>query len=378
MNRIFRVGIQQGIRSITLILLPIAFISLVAWATAGSSSGNTADPLRAALWFFLAAHQVPLFLSLSDSTSSGSLTFLPIGALLIPFFALRSGFIRMTETLGSPSNSRDKRNYILALALSYSVMAYLIALPTLGGTVAAPFYIAIPVLILVSYVAIFIASGALPNHKLQFPWQRALRLAWIMTVALIGIGSIILSASLIYHFEVVLNLTKVVEPGVFGGLVLLLGQILYIPNVAISALSYVAGSGVSIGAGSLLSPFVHRIDEIPAIPILGALPSNSYPTVFLFAILVISLGTFIARYGIRTYSDEVEAKRFYISFALIFFALLFILSRASSGELLSSNLSSVGPIWWAFPIVLTLEVLIGLTIYIYAPKVLQKIRSRND
>jgi hypothetical protein len=135
---------------------------------------------------------------------------------------------------------------------------------------------------------------------------------------------------------------------------------------------------VSIGAGSLLSPFVHRIDEIPAIPILGALPSNSYPFVFLFTIPVIALGTLLARYGIRTYSDEVEAKRFYISFALIFFALLFILSRASSGELLSSNLSSVGPIWWAFPIVLTLEVLIGLTIYIYAPKVLQKIRSRND
>ena len=378
MNRIIRVGIQQGIRSITLILLPIAFISLVAWATAGSSSGNTADPLRAALWFFLAAHQVPLFLSLSDSTSSGSLTFLPIGALLIPFFALRSGFIRMTETLGSPSNSRDKRNYIIALALSYSGIAYLIALPTLGGTVAAPFYIAIPVLILVSYVAIFIASGALPNHKLQFPWQRALRLAWIMTIALIGIGSIILSASLVYHFEVVVNLTKVVEPGVFGGLVLLLGQILYIPNIAISALSYVAGSGVSIGAGSLLSPFVHRIDEIPAIPILGALPSNSHPFVFLFAIPFIALGTFLARYGIRTYSDEIEAKRFYISFALIFFTLLFILSRASSGELLSSNLSSVGPIWWAFPIVLTLEVLIGLAIYIYAPKVLLKIRSRDE
>lgn len=378
MNRIIRVGIQQGIRSITLILLPIAFISLVAWATAGSSSGNTADPLRAALWFFLAAHQVPLFLSLSDSTSSGSLTFLPIGALLIPFFALRSGFIRMTETLGSPSNSRDKRNYIIALALSYSGIAYLIALPTLGGTVAAPFYIAIPVLILVSYVAIFIASGALPNHKLQFPWQRALRLAWIMTIALIGIGSIILSASLVYHFEVVVNLTKVVEPGVFGGLVLLLGQVLYIPNIAISALSYVAGSGVSIGAGSLLSPFVHRIDEIPAIPILGALPSNSHPFVFLFAIPFIALGTFLARYGIRTYSDEVEAKRFYISFALIFFTLIFILSRASSGELLSSNLSSVGPIWWAFPIVLTLEVLIGLAIYIYAPKVLLKIRSRNE
>ena len=167
MNRIIRVGIQQGIRSITLILLPIAFITLVAWATAGSSSGNTADPLRAALWFFLAAHQVPLQLSLSDSTSSGSLTFLPIGALLIPYFSLRSGFIRMTETLGAPKSSREKRTYTLTLAISYSLIAYLIALPTLGGTVKAPFYLALPVMIFVSYISIFISSGALPNHKLQ-------------------------------------------------------------------------------------------------------------------------------------------------------------------------------------------------------------------
>ena len=377
MNRILRVGIQQGIRSITLIILPIAFISLVAWATAGSSSGNTADPLRAAFWFFLAAHQVPLQLSLSDSTSSGSLTFLPIGALLIPFFALRSGFLRMTETLGAPKSSRDKRNYILVLALSYSLISYLFALPTLGGTVKAPFYLAIPVLLIVAYISIFIASGALPNHKLQFPWQRALRLAWIIVVALIGIGSILLSASLIYHFEVVLNLTRVVEPGIFGGLVLLLGQILYIPNISVSALSYVAGSGVSIGAGSLLSPFTHRIDEIPAIPILGALPTNSHSLVFLFAALVMALGTFAASYGRRTYADLVEVKRFYFSLTLILFALLFIISRATSGELLSSNLSSVGPIWWALPIVVTLEILAGGAFYIYAPKLLTKIRNRN-
>lgn len=377
MNRIIRVGIQQGIRSITLILLPIAFITLVAWATAGSSSGNTADPLRAALWFFLAAHQVPLQLSLSDSTSSGSLTFLPIGALLIPYFALRSGFIRMTETLGAPKSSREKRTYTLTLAISYSLIAYLISLPTLGGTVKAPFYFALPVMILVSYISIFISSGALPNHKLQFPWQRALRLSWIFLIALIGIGSLALTASLIYHFDVVLNLTKVVEPGIFGGIVLLLGQILYIPNIAVSALSYIAGSGVSIGGGSLLSPFIHRIDEIPAVPILGALPATNHIFVFLFAMLIVALGAFVGNYGERTYSDVVELKRFYISFTLIFFALLFAIARASSGELLSSNLSSVGPIWWALPIVATLEIIAGVALYIYAPKVLAKIRTRN-
>lgn len=376
MNRIVRVGLQQGIRSITLILLPISFITLVAWATAGSSSGNTADPLRAALWFLLAAHQVPLQLSLSDSTSSGSLTFLPVGALLIPFFALRSGYLRMVDSLGAPKG-RDKRSYVLALTTSYSLICYLITLPTLGGTVQAPFYLALPVIFLVSVVATFISSGMLPNHKLQFPWQRALRLAWIILVALIGNGSLIVSLSLVYHFNVVVNLTKVVEPGIFGGLVLLIGQILYIPNFAVSALSYISASGITIGEGSLLSPFTHRIDEIPAIPILGALPATSHAYLFLLALLIFVLGAFVVNYGSRTYSDEIERKRFYLSFTLIFFLLSLLVARISSGELFSSNLPSVGPLWWALPIVVTAEIAVGGAIYFFAPRLIAKLRARN-
>lgn len=376
MYRIFRVGLQQGIRSITLILLPISFITLITWATAGSSTGNTADPLRAGLWFLLAAHQVPLQLSLSDATSSGSLTFLPVGALLIPFFALRSGYLRMIETLGSP-NGREKRSYVFALASCYSLITYLLTLPALGGTVKAPFYIAIPVIFIVSSVSIFLVSGMLPSHKLQFPWQRALRLAWIIVIGLIGVGSTVVALSLIYHFNVVTNLTRVVDPGIFGGIVLLIGQILYIPNIAVSALSYIAGSGVTIGGGSLLSPFVHRIDELPAIPILGALPATSHTFIFLAAILISVIGVFVVKYASRTYSDAIELKRFYISFALIFFALILLVSRVSSGELFSSNLPSVGPLWWALPIVVTGEIVIGGLIYQLTPKVVAKLRSQN-
>ena len=93
--------------------------------------------------------------------------------------------------------------------------------------------------------------------------------------------------------------------------------------------------------------------------------------------LIVALGAFVGNYGERTYSDVVELKRFYISFTLIFFALLFAIARASSGELLSSNLSSVGPIWWALPSVATLEIIVGGALYIYAPKALAKIRTRN-
>lgn len=376
MNRILRVGLQQGIRSITLILLPISFITLVAWATAGSSSGNTADPLRAGLWIFLAAHQVPLQLSLSDATSAGSLAFLPVGALLIPFFALRSGYLRMVETLGVP-NGRKKRSYILSLATNYSIISFLLALPTLGGTVKVPFYIAFPIILTVSTLATFIASGMFPSHKLQFPWQHALRLAWIVLIALIGFGSVVVSLSLIYHFRVVENLTQVVEPGIFGGLVLLIGQILYIPNIAIAALSYISGAGVTIGAGSLLSPFIHRIDEIPAIPILGALPATSQSLIFLASLPIIAFGALVVNYGGNAYRDEIELKRFYISFAVIFCILLLLVARISSGELMSPNLPSVGALWWALPLVVTAEILLGGAIYIFTHWLLTKLRSHR-
>mgnify|MGYP003338747930 CR=1 FL=1 len=48
MPALLLVSFKQAVRSTTLIILPLSFISLVAWATAGSSTGNTADPLRAA------------------------------------------------------------------------------------------------------------------------------------------------------------------------------------------------------------------------------------------------------------------------------------------------------------------------------------------
>ncbi|MFM1788997.1 MAG: hypothetical protein RLZZ12_346 [Actinomycetota bacterium] len=376
MTRILRVGLQQGIRSLTLVLLPISFISLVAWATAGSSSGNTADPLRAALWFFLAAHQVPLQLALSDATLSGSLTFLPVGGVLIPFFATRSGYMRMIETLGDPSH-RERRLYIISFASSYAILGYLISLIALGGTVEAPFYIALPILFAISAISAFLVSGALPKHKLQFPWQRALRVVWISSVALIGFSSLVVAASLIYRFDVVLNLTRVIEPGVFGGLVLLMGQLLYLPNVAISALSYISGSGISIGTGSLLSPFIHRIDEIPAIPILGALPVKANLYALVLSIAIIAIGSLMARYALSTYSDFSETKRFFLSATLISLALLLVLARLSSGQLLSSSLPSVGPVWWAMPLVVTAQFALGAALFTFTPKLFAKVKKQD-
>ena len=371
------VSFKQAVRSITLILLPLSFISLIAWATAGSSTGNTADPLRAALWFFLIAHHIPLDLSLSNNAISGALTYFPIGALLIPFLAIRSGYRKIIEEQGEFA-PRQKRLLIISLAFSYAAFGTILSLFATGNTVSAPFYLVFPILFIVAGLSAFLSSNLLPEHGIKFPWQRALKVSWIVLMALIGIGGVIFSLSLGWHFTTVLQLTQVIEPGIFGGLAFLAVQILYLPNFAIAALSYLAGSGVVIGNGSWLNPFVHRIDEIPAIPLLGGLPVHPHPYLILLMLLFVAIGFLIARYGEGIYSDRVEQQRFYLATLGFIVALTLFIARASSGELLSSNLSSVGPQWWLMPIMLTLEIALGIALRIYLPILINKIReSRN-
>jgi hypothetical protein len=377
MSGMLLVSFKQAVRSITLILLPLSFISLIAWATAGSSTGNTADPLRAALWFFLIAHHIPLDLSLSNNAISGALTYFPIGALLIPFLAIRSGYRKIIEEQGEFA-PRQKRLLIITLALSYATVGTILSLFATGNTVSAPFYLVFPILFIVAGLSAFLSSNLLPEHGIKFPWQRALKVSWIVLMALIGIGGVIFSLSLGWHFTTVLQLTQVIEPGIFGGLAFLAVQILYLPNFAIAALSYLAGSGVVIGNGSWLNPFVHRIDEIPAIPLLGGLPVHPHPYLILLVLLFVAIGFLIARYGEGIYSDRVEQQRFYLATLGIIAVLTLFIARASSGELLSSNLSSVGPQWWLMPIMLTLEIALGIALRIYLPILINKIReSRN-
>ena len=377
MSGMLLVSSKQAVRSITLILLPLSFISLIAWATAGSSTGNTADPLRAALWFFLIAHHIPLDLSLSNNAISGALTYFPIGALLIPFLAIRSGFRKIIEEQGEFA-PRQKRLLIISLAFSYAAFGTILSLFATGNTVSAPFYLVFPILFIVAGLSAFLSSNLLPEHRIKFPWQRALKVSWIVLMALIGIGGVIFSLSLGWHFTTVLQLTQVIEPGIFGGLAFLAVQILYLPNFAIAALSYLAGSGVVIGNGSWLNPFVHRIDEIPAIPLLGGLPVHPHPYLILLVLLFVAIGFLIARYGEGIYSDRVEQQRFYLATLGFIVALTLFIARASSGELLSSNLSSVGPQWWLMPIMLTLEIALGIALRIYLPILINKIReSRN-
>ena len=126
MTRVLGAALPQVLRSVAWLLLPTSFVALLAWATAGSATGNTGDPLRAALWIWIGAHQIPFSLSLPPSGLEGYLSYLPLGALIFPVLAIRSGIARTIERLDNDSSLVGAARAIFAIG--YTLFALLASL----------------------------------------------------------------------------------------------------------------------------------------------------------------------------------------------------------------------------------------------------------
>ena len=317
------IALQQVIRSVLIILFPLAFITLFAWATAGSTYGTTSDPMRAAVWLWLGAHLAPFNITSNEIT--GYLSFLPIGAAVLPWLSMRVGYRRVNAVIGNKKVSR-----------SYFIMAYLIVYLTLAliasnSQASVDFFRALVILFI---LLIFATADIRLENTIKLPVQ-------IFLIAL-GIAGLFLTLSLLLNFSIIKNLTVVLSPGILGGFLLLLLQILYLPNILFMSLSYILGSGFALGYATQISPLVFSLREIPAIPILAALPSNRnvwlvIPTLIITAYAWLNL-LLIDKINL----DKKSKQQLIIRFFVISILGIMLISFITSGSLISSNMSPVG------------------------------------
>lgn len=363
-QRVLWVSLTQALRTIALLLLPISFLTLLAWATAGSSTANTADPIRVAIWLWLACHHIPFSLLLPPAQISGFLSYLPLGALIFPFLVIRKSFGRVINHIDIGEQSiRLARSLFTGI---YSLCVTLIAWLAQTQSVKPVYYWA--PLIVTAGTWLTTSTVVRKKRSLSFiPIDIGFRL---IAVAL-GISSLVLGISLFVHLEMVKDLTLVLQPGILGGALLLLINILFIPNAIVATLSYFAGSGFAIGTETIISPWSHTIAEIPALPILGALPTGRHPMFLMAVVFFIAMGSVLLTATISQ-SQRVTLQ----SFIAIILATLF-LSIMSSGALLTSSLDTVGVSLWKFPLTLSIEVGIGILLGMFAPRLFNLISARN-
>lgn len=351
------------LRSAALILLPTSFISLVAWATAGSATGSTTDPIRATFWIWLGAHHIPFNLSLPPSGVAGYLSYLPLGALVLPFLAIRSSFARVAAKLDNdPHFVKGART---TFTFFYLLLALIIALVSKSQTAAAQLYM-IPIILIPFVYLTTMTVGR--RIVLTVPVNLGSRIVAL----LLGASSIALGISIFAHLGTVENLTRVLEPGLFGGLLLLLLNILYLPNAAVATFSYFAGSGFSVGAGSLISPITHKVAEIPAIPLLGAIPDSAHPFALFAIVLPILAGAVLASWTVAL-STRILIQSFVISIFSV--ALLGFLA---SGTLITDVMAGMGVSLWLFPLVVAAEFALGIGAAILIPQISLSSRKRES
>lgn len=349
--RALGVSFRQAFRSVALTLFPLAFISLTAWATAGSITGNTSDPIRASAWLYLGAHLIPF------TVPSGKLTVLPLLAVLYPMWAIRRGLPTVEAAFSKINGAR------MVYAFWYSGLSELIALASRYHGVAPNLYLT-PIF---TFIIAIVATGNFSQVKNQVFYFAG----YLFLIAL-GIASLVFALSLGEHWKVVHSISIVLAPGAVGGILFAALQLLYLPNFALASLSYITGIGFSFGANSVIDGAQIKIGQVPALPFVSALPTSIHKDLLYAAFFWVLLFFFVFLFIRKAHSSVFQLTRSALSQGIRFFIVLAAVAYLSAGELLTSNLNPIGIIWWRFIAVLGAAYLANVILVLFIPAALKK------
>jgi len=357
MQRVLSVSLSHALRSAAFLILPFSFIALIAWATAGSASGSTTDPIRGAVWIWLGAHHIPFQLALPPTGIAGYLTYLPIGAIFFPFIVIRTSFLRALDRL--KGDYHDLNSVRLIFSSIYSVLATALAFASRSESIAPQWYLA-PVF------AFLISLFATMTVGVRMAPSRTLRIALRLLAIILGTSLIAVSVLIWLNFEQVKLITISLQPGIFGGVLLLILNILYLPNAAIALAAYFSGTGLAVGAGTIVSPWWHELGQVPALPLLGILPVNRQPLALFGIAFFIAVGVLLA------YLASGFELGSYIQTFIFVAAGLTLLAYLASGSLVTAEMGAVGVSIWKFSLSTIAEIGFG---FIAASFILNKAGS---
>ena len=344
MQRVLSVSLSHAIRGAALVLLPFAFIALIAWATAGSATGTTTDPIRGAAWIWVGAHHIPFSLSLPPTGIPGYFSYLPWGAIALPFLAIRNTFNRALDRL--QGDFHDINGVRTTYSIFYTIIVTAISFLVSSPSVKPQWYLAPIFSFLISIVATLTCG---PRTKMSNPVLIATRLIAVI----LGVSALAVGVLIFMNFSQVKDLHTSLQAGIFGGALLLLLNVLYLPNAAIAFASYVAGSGFAVGAGTLISPWWHHSDQLPVLPLLGILPANRHPMFLAAAIAFIAVGALLANWTLGGGIQLLLQTSIFLNVMIIALAYL------SSGSLMTDDMGAFGVSIWKFSLLAAIEIGIG-------------------
>jgi len=298
-------GVVTALVSAALVLVP----TLLAWHADARSSvpGGSALDLGSSLWFLAMGARLHV------ATTTLALVPLALWALLGAWTAY--GAFRVLRHRG-PDGERGRaplpRSATVALAAWWTGYAAVVAVGLLlarSGPAAPVGWSLVHPFVVLPGIASAVAVAAQRRHEedlvdptlaralLPEPVRRGFRPALRGVGTLVGLGSLVVVAAVLWHLGDVRHVQAALDAGGLGGLVLVTAQLSALPNLGLWAVSFLAGPGFQVVDGARTSLGGSQSGLMPIVPAFAALPApGDFPIVLFVLVLVpVVVGVVIGR-----------------------------------------------------------------------------------
>ena len=271
-------------------MMTIALPALLAWVASSESTVDWTRALSVGSSAWLLAHGAQL--SSGPATISLMPMLLTAIALVVATIAARR-IVRQLDA-GRPRRfnrwgglRRDVADAGIAFVSSYAAVGLVVALATSGQPLRASVWGSVVGTAVVGAVSMLVAlalefrgeigsvapdlTGAL-EARVSILVRRAIRPGLWGALAIFGAGLALALVVVVVHLDRIGRLYDTLGADPVGISVLSLGQVMVLPNVALWAASWMAGTGFGFGAGSAITWSQSNPGLLPLIPGLGALP----------------------------------------------------------------------------------------------------------
>lgn len=186
------------------------------------------------------------------------------------------------------------------------------------------------------------------NLELRFELPRwvsvGVRTGWRASWALAVYGGLFLLLSVIVSWSQIRGIDQLLlSTSAVDSIMIVVAQLLFIPNAIVWALSWLSGPGFYLGSDALHSPTSAPVGPIPAIPLFGATPATAPGNWVVLALIVfgVALGVYLR---LRKGSESLLDDLYQGGIAALVIAVVYLMTSLGSALVLGNGrLAFLGP-----------------------------------
>ena len=371
-------GASAALVSMLVIVLP----ALIAWVASPQSTVDWPRALSVGSCVWLLANGAQL----SSGPATISLTPLLLTAIPLVVATIATRRVLMQLDHRRPPRlkrwgglRRDVADAGVAVVSSYAAVGLLVALATAGDPLHASVLGSVVGTAVVGAVSVLAAlalefggqiGSVAPDlarvleARVPIPLRRAIRSGLWGAFVIFGAGLALTVVMVVTHMGRIGRLYDALGADPVGVVMLSLGQLMVLPNIALWAASWMAGPGFGLGEGTVITWSYSNPGLLPLIPGLGAVPApGPLPAgLWLSALVPVAAGALVGWRALRvlarlsSWRAKVETSA---SGCLVAALVLTLASALAGGSLGAARLSGLGAPSLVFGATVLGELLLG-------------------